>query len=132
MCLLSLLTCHYTGWARLIFVSCPNDNVSFYFFSSCRLWAPWPPVMISPECWSAVICHPSSVHPDLPCDLVGFPFVILERYNARSYIMSHALGRACLSFVEVAGLQGRSVRKMTVDALKSQIKIQNKPNESEM
>ena len=51
---------------------------------------PVPPVMISPECWSAVLRHPSGVHPYLPCDLVGFPFVILERYNAPNYIMSHA------------------------------------------
>ena len=33
---------------------------------------------------SAVIGHLSSIHPYLPCDLVGFPFVILEGYNTPS------------------------------------------------
>ena len=81
MCLFSLLTCHDTGWARLIFA-----NVSFYYFSSCRLWAPY--------------SH-------LPCHLVGFPSVILEGYNAPTYVMSR--GHACL-ICEGGGLNCRSVQ----------------------
>ena len=90
--LISMLTCDYA--AGLVLYSL------HVLRSICHFFAPLlvahgllPPLMTSPEC---VICHPSSVHLHFLCHPIGFPFVILDRYNAPScaIYMPHGRGHA--------------------------------------
>ena len=63
------------------------------------------PRLINPECCYAT--RPAaSVHLHFLCYLVGFHFVIFDRYNAPSFVMAHA--RAMLEvMLGVDDLKGR-------------------------
>lgn len=91
-----LLTCGYAAK--------PNSYSSHVIILTCHWIAPLlvahgalGPLMTSlAEC---CMLPPVQLSLSLPCDLVGFPLVVLEKYNAPDYVMSHVFGHACLSFV---------------------------------
>jgi len=69
---------------------------------------PLSPFMISPECCDI---PPPSVHLHFLCHLVGFHFVILDRYTAPSFVMAQAM-------LEVDDLKGRSVHELAANGWK--------------
>jgi len=84
---LSMLTCDYS--AGLVLYSVQVLMSMFHFLLLfLSLMDPFPPLMIRPECCNT----PPVQRPPCLCHLLGFPFVILDRYNALSCAMSRGRG----------------------------------------